>query len=135
MSDSPRILYCHCNYAQVVPEDTKRAVLQRLCDSGTAFDAVADLCEMAARKDPMLQQIVDGGAVKIAACYPRAVKWIFGGVGCRLKQDSTEVQNMRTEEPETIVDSLLNADLTPNLPADNDATKPSAEELPASQTP
>jgi len=131
MSDTPRILYCHCNYAQVVPEETKKAVLQQLCDSGIAFDAVADLCEMAARKDPSLGRYADGGPVKIAACYPRAVKWIFGGVGCKLNNDTTEVLNMRTETPEDIVESLLKKEITANLPEDKDATKPSEDELPS----
>lgn len=133
MSDTPRILYCHCNYAQVVPEATKAAVLRRLNESGVAYDAVADLCEMAARKDPLLRQIADGNAIKIAACFPRAVKWIFGGVGCHLQADAAEVLNMRTTEPETIIDALLNGELNPNLPADSDTAKPSAEELPAPQ--
>ena len=56
MSDTPpRILYCHCQYAQVVPKEVKEAVLRKLCESGVAFEAVADLCEMAARRDPALQ--------------------------------------------------------------------------------
>ncbi|MBL6764921.1 MAG: hypothetical protein ISQ14_08190 [Verrucomicrobiae bacterium] len=130
MSDSPRILYCHCNYAQVVPEETKHSVLKKLSDSGAAFDAVADLCEMAARKDPMLRQIAEGGNVKIAACYPRAVKWIFGGAGCALKQSSTQVLNMRTEETEEIAATLLDGELVPNLPADKDGSKPAPHELP-----
>ncbi|MFT4692467.1 MAG: hypothetical protein ACJASX_002069 [Limisphaerales bacterium] len=125
----PRILYCHCNYAQVVPAETKAAVLKQLCDSGVAFDAVADLCEMAARKDPSLSRLTEGD-VKIAACYPRAVKWIFGGVGCKLDNGGTEVLNMRTEEPDFIAEALLNGEVTPNLPDDKDATKPSEEELP-----
>ena len=55
--NAPRILYCHCQYAQVVPPEVKTAVLQNLCQSGTAFDAVADLCEMAARQDPGLHRL------------------------------------------------------------------------------
>ncbi len=131
MSDTPRILYCHCNYAQVVPEETKKAVLQKLCDSGVAFDAVADLCEMAARKDASLQRFADGGPVKIAACYPRAVKWILGGIGCKLNNDTTEVLNMRVESPADIFESLLNKEIAANLPDDKDATKPSEDELPS----
>src|SRR5262245_15631425 len=77
MTPPPRILYCNCTYAQVVPKEVKEAVLKKLCESGVAFDAVADLCEMSARSDPSLKRLADAGAVKIAACYPRAVKWIF----------------------------------------------------------
>lgn len=130
MSDTPRILYCHCNYAQVVPPETKQAVLSKLCDSGAAFDAVADLCEMAARKDPSLKRLAEGAPVKIAACYPRAVKWILGGVDCKLNNETTEVLNMRVESPDDIVDALFNPELMPNLPDDGSPAKPSAEELP-----
>ena len=74
---APRILYCHCTYAQVVPKEVKEAVLKKLCESGVSFEAVADLCEMSARQDPALKRLAEGGCTKIAACYPRAVKWLF----------------------------------------------------------
>ena len=77
MEAAPRILYCHCAHAQVVPDEVKRAVLRQLSDAGVAFEAVADLCEMSARRDPSLQRLAAAGPVKIAACYPRAVKWLF----------------------------------------------------------
>ena len=68
MNAQPRIVYCHCAYAQVVPADVKQDVLRRLTESGTSFDAVADLCEMAARRDPWLEgvarQDVDVPAIK-----------------------------------------------------------------------
>ena len=112
----PGILYCHCRYAQVVPKEVKEAVLQRLCESGMPFEAVADLCELAARKDPSLQRLAGAGPLKIAACYPRAVKWLFAAGGAPLAAGRTEVLNMRVESAETIVPSLLSAALSPNVP-------------------
>lgn len=105
----PRIIYCHCAYAQVVPKATKEAVLRALLDSGVAFDAVADLCEMSARRDPALKQISEaGGAVKIAACYPRAVQWLFAAAGTPLSGDpGAIVENMRVEPAEKVVFALL----------------------------
>jgi hypothetical protein len=76
-----RILYCNCSYAQAVPKEVKEEVLKRLCASGAAFDAVADLCDMSARKDPAMKKLVEAGDVKIVACYPRAVKWLFHAGG------------------------------------------------------
>jgi hypothetical protein len=114
--NSHRILYCHCQYAQVVPPEVKAGVLQALCDSGTSFDAVADLCELAARRDPSLARLSSGGCVKIAACYPRAVKGLFHQAGSDLSPDSTEILNMRTEPAGAVVDRLLAPDLQPNLP-------------------
>src|SRR2546425_11185424 len=91
MTAPPRILYCNCTYAQVVPPEVKEAVLKGLCDSGLAFDAVADLCEMSARRDPALAGLAQGGAVKIAACFPRAVKWLFAAAQAPLPPDGAEI--------------------------------------------
>ena len=114
--DKPAILYCHCQYAQVVPKDVKETVLRRLCESGVAFDAVADLCEMSARRDPALKQLAANGAVKIAACFPRAVKGLFHQCNADLAADKTEVLNMRTLTADEICARLAADDLLPNLP-------------------
>jgi len=127
---TPRILYCHCTHAQVVPREVKETVLKNLCDSGVSFDAVADLCEMSARRDPALQGLASGEGVKIAACYPRAVKWLFAAADARLPIESTEVLNMRAEAADAVVAALFRPDLKPNLPSGKE-TRPSAEELPA----
>jgi hypothetical protein len=116
MTNQPRILFCNCTYAQVVPPEVKAAVLKKLCESGVAFDAVADLCEMSARHDPALKQLAEGGAVKIAACYPRAVKWLFAAAKSPLPLDATEVLNMRVDSAEDVAAALFNTELTPNLP-------------------
>src|SRR6185436_12308060 len=124
----PRILFCNCTYAQVVPKEVKAAVLKKLCDSGVAFDGVADLCEMSARQDPSLKRLAEGGAVKIAACYPRAVKWLFHAAKADLPLDSTEVLNMRVQSADEVYAALSDGELKPNLPAGK-VTKPAAEEL------
>jgi hypothetical protein len=114
----PRILYCNCTYAQVVPKEVKDAVLRRLCDTGVAFDAVADLCEMSARRDPSLRTLAGaGGPVKIAACFPRAVKWLFAAAQAPLNAGATEVLNMRVESAAEVIAGLLREGLNPNLPS------------------
>jgi hypothetical protein len=100
----------------VVPKDVKDAVLRRLCESGVAFDAVADLCEMSARRDPALKQFAASGTVKIAACFPRAVKGLFHQCDADLASDKTEVLNMRTLTADEICARLAADDLLPNLP-------------------
>src|SRR4051794_27704632 len=107
MENGCRILYCHCSYAQVVPKDVKEEVLRKLSESGKSFDAVADLCEMSARKDPALAELAAGGDVKIVACYPRAVKWLFNQAGVKFAESGVEVLNMRTEPAEKIVNVIL----------------------------
>src|SRR5687767_6700565 len=108
MTQPARILYCRCAYAQAVPADVKDEVLARLAESGAAFDAVADLCEMSARRDPALKELLGGGAaVRIAACYPRAVRWLFNAAGAPLDERLVQIRNMRTETAEQVVDGLL----------------------------
>jgi hypothetical protein len=131
MSDSPGILYCNCTYAQVIDPALKAAVLRQLCDSGRSFEAVADLCEMSARKDPALQRLACGQGVKIAACYPRAVKWLFASAGAPLDVARTEVLNMRELTAAQTTERLLADDVLPNLPAG----KPSPATATSAETP
>jgi len=106
MNTQPQIVYCHCAYAQVVPADVKQDVLRRLTESGMSFDAVADLCEMAARRDPWLEGVACQGPTQIVACYPRAVKWLFSSAGAPLPEQDIQIRNMRTESSEAIAAAL-----------------------------
>lgn len=90
----------------MIPDKVKDEVLLRLSESGVAFEAVADLCEMSARQDPELKRIAQEG-VKIAACYPRAVKWLFSAGQAPLPEKGVDVLNMRVATAESVVDSLL----------------------------
>ncbi len=109
---SARILYCRCAHARVVPDDVKDEVLEKLCDSGAAFESVSDLCEMSARRDPRLQTLLaDAGEdqpVRIAACHHRAVKWLFHAADAPFPEDESaiEVLNMREQSAEQIVAQL-----------------------------
>ena len=104
-----KILYCHCAYARVVPPEVKNEVLAKLAESGRAFDAVPDLCEMSARRDPKLGELAQGGALRIAACYPRAVKWLFSAAGAPLAEENVEILNMREHPADAILYSILGA--------------------------
>src|ERR1051325_8624841 len=126
MPNPARILYCHCNYAQVVPKEVKESVLQKLCESDIAFDSVADLCEMSARHDPALQRLCSGGPVKIAACFPRAVKWLFAAAKAPLDPEATEVLNMRVQGADEIINGLFAPELKPNLPTGKTTSPPNS---------
>lgn len=103
----PRILYCRCAYAQVVPAEVKDAVLAGLAASGASFEAVPDLCEMAARRDPHLQDLARGAThLKIAACWPRAVRGLFALADAPLPEQGVEILNMRTDSAETVLAGL-----------------------------
>jgi hypothetical protein len=106
MSIQPaRILYCHCAYAKVVAPEVKTAVLQGLSAANVEFDAVPDLCEMAARGDPRLREIAADGDLTIAACYPRAVKWLFASAGAPLP--NVRIWNMRVEPADAVIAGLV----------------------------
>lgn len=102
-----RILYCHCAYAKVVPPEVKTAVLNGLSESNVEYDAVPDLCEMSARGDARLRELAAAGPLHIAACYPRAVKWLFASAGAPLPDHTVRVWNMRVETPAAVLDGLL----------------------------
>jgi NAD-dependent dihydropyrimidine dehydrogenase PreA subunit len=102
-----RILYCHCANTQLVPRKLKDEVLGRLSASGVEFEAVADLCELAAQRDPLLKELADSGRAGIIACYPRAVRWLFHAAGADLPADGIEIANMRTQGAAEIIQTLL----------------------------
>jgi hypothetical protein len=101
-----RILYCHCAFARVVPVDVRDAVLARLSESSVEFEAVPDLCEMSARRDPRLAELASACSLRVAACFPRAVRGLFEAAGTKLAP-SVQILNMRTETAEAIADQLL----------------------------
>lgn len=103
-----RIVYCNCSFARVLAPEVKTRVLEGLAASGQAFDAVPDLCEMSARKDPELVKIAEG-EVTIAACYPRAVKWLFSAAGAPLDSERVTILNMRADSAESVLEALVGA--------------------------
>src|SRR5258708_35842175 len=107
MNETPRILYCHCAFAQVIPRDVKQKVLERLAESGTDFECVPDLCEMSARRVPLLEQLARGQNVRIAACYERAVHGLFRAAGHPLPQPGPEIVNMRVQSADDAARALL----------------------------
>jgi hypothetical protein len=106
MPGAARILYCHCAYAKVVPPEVKAEVLTGLASSDAEWDSVPDLCEMAARRDAHVATLISGGALRIAACYPRVVRSLFQAAGATLPPE-TQILNMRTGTAEQILDGLL----------------------------
>ena len=102
----PNLVYCRCTYARVVPRQVKDGVLEALAGSGVDFDAVPDLCEMSARRDPRLAEIAAGKDVTIAACYPRAVRWLFSSAGAPLDK-RVRILNMREETAEAVAEAML----------------------------
>jgi len=105
-----RILYCHCAFARVVPPEVKSAVLDRLAASSCEFEAVPDLCEMSARRDPGLAALASKESLRIAACFPRAVRGLFEAAGSPLPPD-VQILNMRTESADQVAGELLKGEV------------------------
>lgn len=103
----PKLLYCRCAYAQVVPQAVKDGVLAKLCESGANFESVADLCEMAAHRDERLKAFAAGTPLRIAACYPRVVRGLFLQCGSPLPEEGAEVLNMRAQTAEEVAAGML----------------------------
>jgi hypothetical protein len=103
------LLYCRCAYAQVVPQAVKDSVLEKLCESGASFESVADLCEMAAHRDPRLQAFATQTPLRIAACFPRVVRGLFQQCNAPLPQEGAEILNMRTQSAEEIAAAMLDS--------------------------
>lgn len=101
-----QVLYCHCAFARVVPVEVRNAVLERLAESSIEFEAVPDLCEMSARKDPRLAELSSAGTLRVAACFPRAVHGLFEAAGAKLAP-SVQILNMRTETADAVAGQLL----------------------------
>lgn len=112
MCPSVRILYCHCNYADVVPKTAREEVLAGLNQARVEFVVVPDLCELAAQHDPLLKELANGDKVKILACFPRAVRCLFNSAGVELGEDKVEILNMRTDSPDRILQAVLENDQT-----------------------
>lgn len=104
---APHLLYCRCAYAQVVPQAVKDGVLEKLCESGVSFESVADLCEMAAHRDPRLQAFAANPPLRIAACYPRVVRGLFRQSDAPLPEEGADILNMRTQTAEEIAIAML----------------------------
>jgi NAD-dependent dihydropyrimidine dehydrogenase PreA subunit len=99
---APRVLYCHCAHADVIPAETRTRILEALAASGAPYEAVADLCERAARKDPMLARLAATPGLQIVACWPRTVRWLFEAAGAPLPADAV-IHNMRKDGAEVIL--------------------------------
>jgi hypothetical protein len=128
-TQASRILYCHCAYARVGPADVKAAVLNGLAAANVEFDAVPDLCEMAAHRDDRLRELAAAGPLAIAACYPRAVKWLFAAAGAPLSEQSVRIWNMRVESADTVIEGVLDRSRAASVRSGSDDASAAAEHL------
>jgi Pyruvate/2-oxoacid:ferredoxin oxidoreductase delta subunit len=99
-------IYCNCSYYDFVPQKNREAVIESMVKSNIQFESVSDLCLLAARKDPVLQKWAKFSNIRIIACFPRAVKWLFNAADAQLPDKNVEFFNMRTQTPKDITIAL-----------------------------
>jgi len=107
MSKKAKVIFCNCGYSSIIDSNLKTQVLNALEAAGVDFEAVQDLCEMAAKKNPKLKDWAQAESINIVACYSRAIKWLFNAADAPLDLDKTQFHNMRTCSAEEIILSLL----------------------------
>jgi hypothetical protein len=129
MKPDSRILYCRCAYAGTLPPHVKQEVRQALRESGLSHCAVPDLCELAARKAPLLAELAGASRLTIAACHPRAVKWIFAAGGAPLRDEAVEYLDMREASAEQLLGSIR--DLATSGEEDSSTSFPRPDPHPA----
>lgn len=97
------VLYCHCARARLLDEVSWTAALDALIGSGTPYEAVADLCDLAVTDpDRLCAHAAAGGLV--LACHPRAVTGLFRRAGAELP--STRVVDLRAGQVADLPDRL-----------------------------
>jgi NAD-dependent dihydropyrimidine dehydrogenase PreA subunit len=110
------VIYCHCSYTNLVFDETRRIALATLAESGATFQAVPDLCAMAAQRDPRLATWFAKRPVLVVACYPRTVRWLLEYAGILTPSEGISVLNMRTEPSDAIREQLSSTKATSPQP-------------------
>jgi len=101
------VLFCNCVHYDVISQAAREQILDSLGHSGIAFEAVADLCGLAANRDPRLREWAQAPSLAVVACFPRAVRWLFQAAGVPLSEDQVQFFNMRTQSPDEIARELM----------------------------
>jgi len=105
MSSVVNVLICECAQAGLIEPATLRRIIAWLKGLGVELHSVSDLCELAARRDPLLAGFAQTGSVKVLACHPRAVRSLFTAAGAPLLSGA-RLFNLRPEEAKTAITAL-----------------------------
>ncbi len=98
------VLVCECAISHTIPQTVLDAVKEGLSARRGVW-VVADLCGLAARRDPALLDATSNTPLTIVACYPRAVRWLLRWAGVETVE-TTKIWNMRTQDAVTILSGL-----------------------------
>lgn len=76
-----RIVFCQCRQAGVIDASVVEKVEALLTSGGAAYEAVGDLCGLAAAADPRLAEWTAGDELVVLACRLRSVRSLFEAAG------------------------------------------------------
>ena len=105
-SEKGRVVFCTCAHYDLISQDSREYVYRHLRDSGVEFEAVADMCGLAAQNPLVLQQWARAESLKIIACFPRTVRWLFHFARAPLPSARVEIYNLRRRSAEEIAAQL-----------------------------
>lgn len=91
------VLYCHCAHTRLISLEIRARVLDTLGRGRQTWQAVGDLCLLAAEHDPRLAEWAARPHLTIVACHPRAVRALFAHAGVELPE-STAFVDLRTDD-------------------------------------
>jgi Pyruvate/2-oxoacid:ferredoxin oxidoreductase delta subunit len=120
-----KVIFCQCKKAAIVPDGVRDALAEWVHRNSIACEVVEDLCGLAANKDERLAQWAQQDGLVVAACYERAVRWLFGLAGAELKND-VRVFNQRVQTAQEIAAGLE----AMNLPTGPQHTSAAGEWVP-----
>jgi NAD-dependent dihydropyrimidine dehydrogenase PreA subunit len=124
VNEQKSVLFCGCANSDIIPVRVKRRVLGTLLANGVHVHPVGDLCGLAARRDPLLRELVATGNMLVAACHPRATHWLFSRAGADMNGARIRVANMRNGDIEDVLRVIF----------DGNPPEPAAEvDLPAGE--
>lgn len=98
-TDPTRALLCRCDGYHLIPDEVVERARRELRAGGAEVFEVADLCGLAARRDPLLKVVAGSSSPTIVACYPRAVRWLFHRGGAPLDEQA-QITNARALGPD-----------------------------------
>jgi NAD-dependent dihydropyrimidine dehydrogenase PreA subunit len=78
---SKRMLICRCTERQLLAPEALAATAAAARADGYEVLEVSDLCQLCATRDPALLEWVGEGELSVAACHPRAIRWLLHQAG------------------------------------------------------
>jgi Pyruvate/2-oxoacid:ferredoxin oxidoreductase delta subunit len=104
MQNGQCVIYCDCAHTDIIAPHVKEVIRDGLMRKKIAYEAVPDLCKLAATRDPRLQKWAQNHQLTVIACFERTIQWLFHFGQAPLKQhEALTIHNMRTESPEHIL--------------------------------